>query len=76
MVAEFVPVEPSGERGVAVGAVGVEGAVGPAGQKGADESLAFAVGLGSVAPGAEVADAEHAAGDGVDCGAVGRGISR
>src|SRR5262245_27467241 len=45
-------------------------AVGPAVGQGADEAFCFAVGLRSVWAASEVADAERAAGDGVDGGAV------
>ena len=54
--------------------VAVDRAVGPAAEQGADEAFGFAVGLGPVGAGAEVADAEGAAGDGVDRGAVGGAV--
>jgi hypothetical protein len=58
-----VKVKPAGERGVAVGAAGVDRAVGPAAEHGADESFRFAVGLGSVGAGADASDPERAPGD-------------
>ena len=57
-----------------VRAVAVDRAVGPAAEHGADEALGLAVGLGPVGAGAEVADAERAAGDRVDGRAVGRAV--
>src|SRR5438067_152540 len=48
----------------------VDRAVGPAAQQGADEPFGFAVGLGPVGAGAEVADSHSAARDRVDRGAV------
>jgi hypothetical protein len=64
--AAIVEVESAGEGGVAFGAVAIDGAVGPAAERGADEPFGFAVGLGSVGPGAEVADPERPAGDRVN----------
>jgi hypothetical protein len=55
-------------------AVVVDRAVGPAREHGADESLSLAVGLGPVGPGAEVANAQAAAGDRVHGGAVGGAV--
>src|SRR5689334_12537765 len=52
----------------------VDGAVGPAVEEGADEAFGFAVGLRPVGAGAEVVDAELAAGDGVDRAAVGGAV--
>jgi hypothetical protein len=46
----------------------------PAGEEGADEAFGFAVGLRPVGPGAEVADAELAAGGGVPVRDVGAPI--
>src|ERR1700733_2580567 len=63
--------EPAVKGSGAFCAVAVEGSVGPATEDGADEALGFAVGLGSVGAGAEVPDAEGAAGDRVDHGPVG-----
>src|SRR5215218_4063506 len=48
----------------------VERAVGPAAEQGADEAFGFAVGARPVGPGAQVADAERAAGEGVDRRAI------
>ena len=62
--------EPSVKGGGAFCAGAVDRAVGPAGEEGADEAFGFAVGLGAVGAGAEVADPEGAAGDRVDRGAV------
>src|SRR5688572_27472535 len=53
---------------------GVDRAVGPAVEEGADEALGFAVGLGSVGPCADVTDAEQSAGEGVQAGSVGRAV--
>src|SRR3954447_15951818 len=47
--------EPAVKCCCAFGAVAVDGAVGPAGEHGADEALGFAVGLRSVGPRAQVA---------------------
>src|ERR1039458_9895701 len=69
-----VVIEPSVKRGGALGARAVDRAVGPATQEGADEAFGFAVGLGSVGAGAEVADPEGAAGGSVDRGAVGAAV--
>src|SRR4051794_6798053 len=69
-----VVVEPGVKGCGPFGAVAVERAVGPAAEQGADEALGFAVGLRPVGPGAQVADAEGAARDGVDGGAVGRAV--
>ncbi len=55
--------EPAVKGGGAFVACAVDGAVGPAVEHGADQALGFAVGLRSARPGAEVADAEAAAGD-------------
>src|SRR5215210_4720139 len=66
--------EPAVKGGGAVGAVAVDGAVGPAAEQGADEALCFAVGLGPVGAGAQVADAERAAGEGVQRRSVGRAV--
>ena len=66
--------EPSVKGGGAFGAVAVDRAVGPAAEEGADEPFGFAVGLGSVGAGAQVADPEGAAGDRVDRGAVGAAV--
>ena len=44
----------------------LERAVGPGAEQGADEALCFAVGLGPVGAGSEVADAQCLAGEGVD----------
>ena len=62
--------EPAVKGGGAFGAGAVDGGVGPACEKGADEALGFAVCLGSVGAGAAVLDAECAAGERVDGGAV------
>src|SRR3954464_4074749 len=64
--AAIVEVDPAGQRGGALAAVAVDRTVGPAGQQGADEAFGLAIGLGAVGPRAQVADAERAAGDGVD----------
>src|SRR4051794_763841 len=66
--------EPAVKGGGAFAAGAVERAVGPAAQHGADEALGFAVGAGPVGPGAQVAQAHHAASDRVDGGAVGRAV--
>src|SRR5215204_5970669 len=50
----------------AVSVAAVERAVGPAGEHGADEALCLAVGLWASRPGAQVSDAQAAAGDRVD----------
>ena len=57
-------------------ACGVDRAVGPAAQEGADEAFGFAVGLRSVRAGAEVADRECAARDRVDGGSVSAAVVR
>src|ERR687888_1390249 len=62
--------EPAVKGGGAFVARAVDGAVGPAGEQGADEAFGFAVGLWPVGAGAEVADAEPAAGECVQGGAV------
>ena len=69
-----VGVEPAVKGFGAFSVGGVELAVGPAAEHGADEALCFAVGLRASGSGAEVADAEGFAGEGVDGGAVGRAI--
>src|SRR4051812_35620958 len=66
--------EPAVKCCCAFGAVAVDGAVGPAGEHGADEALGFAVGLRSVGPRAQVAQTEGAAGDGVQLGAITRAV--
>src|SRR5919198_3903663 len=66
--------EPAVKGGGAFVARAVDGAIGPAVEQGADEALGFAVGLWPVGAGAEVADAEPAAGEGVDGGAVGGAV--
>src|SRR4249919_2739686 len=53
---------------------GVDGAVGPAGEHGADEALCFAVGLWPVGAGTEMTDAEPPARESVDGGAVGGAV--
>ena len=58
--------EPAVKGGGALRAGAVDRAVGPAAEQGADEALGFAVGLGPVGAGAQVADPERAAGDRVD----------
>ena len=63
--------KPAGEGGIAFVAVAVNGSVGPAAEHGADEPFGFAVGLGSVGAGAEMADPERAARDRVDGRSVG-----
>ena len=55
-------------------ACAVDGGVGPAGEHRADEAFGLPVCLRSVGAGAEVFDAEAAAGDGVDGGAVGAAV--
>src|SRR5437588_12393359 len=57
---------PAVKRGGAFCACAVDGSVRPAVEEGADEAFCFAVGLRSVGAGAQVADAEGAAGDRVD----------
>src|SRR5215212_1919852 len=69
-----VVVDPAVKGCGAFFAVAVERAVGPAAEHGADEAFCFSVGLRSVGAGAEVADADGAAGDRVDGGAVGRAV--
>ena len=66
--------EPAVKGGGAFVAGAVDGAVGPAGEEGADEALGFAVGLRSVWPGAEVADAEASACECVQGGDVGAAV--
>ena len=66
--------EPAVKGAVRSCADAVDRAVGPAGEQGADEAFGFAVGLGPVGAGAEVADTEGAAGDRVDGGAVGAAV--
>jgi hypothetical protein len=68
--AVIVGPEPAVESARAFGAGGVDGAVGPAGQQGADEALCFAVGAGPVRAGAQVTQAERAAGERVDGRAI------
>src|SRR5688572_19744847 len=58
--------EPAVKRCRALAARGVDGAVGPAVQECADEALCFPVGLRPVGASAKVADAQAAAGEGVD----------
>ena len=58
--------EPAVKGCGAFGAGAVDRAVGPAGEEGADEAFGFAVGLGPVGAGAEVADTQGAAGDRMD----------
>jgi hypothetical protein len=60
-------------RGALV-ACAVDGAVGPAGEQGADEALGLSVRLWSVGACAEVADAEQATGERVDARAVGAAV--
>src|ERR1700729_18525 len=62
--------EPSVKGGGAFCASAVDRSVGPAGGERSDEPLGLAVGLGTVDAGAKVPDAEGAAGDRVDRGAV------
>src|SRR4029453_5326063 len=66
--------EPAVKGCGALGTGAVDSAVGPAAEQGADEALGLAVGLGSVGPGAQVTDAERAAGDRVDGRAVGGAV--
>src|SRR5215216_4137400 len=66
--------EPAVKSGGAFSAVAVDRAVGPAGEHGADEPLGLPVGLGAAWPGAQVADAKGAAGEGVNGGPVGRAV--
>jgi hypothetical protein len=55
---------------------GVERAVGPAGEQGADQALGLAVGPGPVGAGARVAQPQGAAGERVDRGAMGGPVVR
>src|SRR6059058_3660561 len=66
--------QPAVKGGGALCAGGVDRAVGPAAEHGADEALGLAVGLRAPRPGAQVADAERAAGDRVQGGDVGRAV--
>src|SRR2546428_4024809 len=66
--------EPAVKGGGAFGARAVDGAVGRAVDQGADEAFRFPVCLGPVGPGAEVADAESAAGECVERRAVGAAV--
>src|SRR5690349_8779800 len=66
--------EPAVKCHGAFAACAVDRAVGPAGEECADEAFGFAVGLWPVWPGAEVSDAELAAGDRVQDGAVGGAV--
>ena len=63
-------VEPAGEGVGALARGRVDGAVGPAGQQGADEALGLAVGAGSAGPDAEVAKSQAAAGERVQRGDI------
>ena len=58
--------EPAVKGAGAFAASAVDGAVGPAVEKGADEAFGFAVGLGAVGAGSEVFDPEPTAGDRMD----------
>src|SRR5579872_1528910 len=66
--------EPAVKGFGSVGARTVDRAVGPAGEQGADEAFCFAVGLGPVGAGSEMADAEQPTRGGMRerdvCGAV------
>src|SRR4051794_15166817 len=62
--------DPAVKGAGAFAAGAVDRAVGPAGEQGADEAFGFAVGLGPVRPGAEVAEAGLAAGECVHDAAV------
>ena len=62
--------EPAVKGGGAFCAGAVDGAVGPAGEHGADEAFCFPVCLRPVGPGAEVLDPERFAGERVDRRAV------
>src|SRR2546427_12816994 len=66
--------EPAVKGSGALGAVAVDGAIGPAGEQGADESLGLAVGRGPVGTSAQVADAKCAAGQRVSDRKVGRAV--
>src|SRR6476620_7932747 len=66
--------EPAVKGGGALGAGGVDRAVGPAGEHGADQALRLAVGLRSARLGAQVTDAHDAAGDGVHGRDIGRAV--
>src|SRR5688572_13712671 len=66
--------EPAVKGGGAFGAGAVDGAVGPSVEQCADEALGLAVGLRTAGAGAVVADAERAAGERVDGGAVGGAV--
>ena len=62
--------EPAVKRGGAFSARSVDRAVGPAAQHRSDEALGLAVGAWPVGPGAQMPQAEQAAGDGVDRRAI------
>src|SRR5450755_201350 len=66
--------EPSVRGSGSFDAVAIDGAVGPAGDQGANEAFGFAVGLGSVGLGAQMADPESATSDRVQRGAVGAAV--
>ena len=66
--------EPSVKGCGAFGARAVDGAVGPAAEKGADEPFGLAVGLGPIGAGAQMTDPERVAGDGVHRGAIGASV--
>src|SRR2546423_1638249 len=66
--------EPAVKGCGALCAGGVDRAVGPAAEHGADEALGLAVGLWATRSGAQVADAERAAGDRVQGGDIGRAV--
>src|SRR3954454_11903724 len=72
--AGVVVVDPAGEGAGAFGAGGVDAAVVPAGDEGADEPLGFAIGAGSVGLGAQMADGQRGAREGVQARAVGRAV--
>src|SRR3954453_21599941 len=72
--AAIVEVQPAGQGGVALGAVAVDGAVGPTAEHRSDEPLGLAVGLRAVRPGPQVADAQRATGNRVHGRAVGRAV--
>src|SRR6059036_124704 len=66
--------EPAVKGGGAFLACAVDGAVGPAGEHGADEAFGFAVCLRPVGASAEVADPERSAGERVHGRAVGGAV--
>src|ERR1700743_1104944 len=69
-----VVMQPSVKGLGAFGAGSVDRAVGPAVDQCADEAFGLAVGLGTVGPGSEVADAARAAGDAVHGRDVGAAV--